>query len=78
MVVSSAVLYHDLSARAGDVSVGVAVFPIGWISSLPFEKLGDSYIASTSDQCPANKEEGEIPQALEITCRHVSCKAHFN
>ena len=31
MVVIPAVLAHDVSARAGDVSMGIAVFPIGWI-----------------------------------------------
>ena len=31
MVVSPAVLAHDVSARAGDVSMGITVFPIGWI-----------------------------------------------
>ena len=31
MVVSPAVLAHDVSARASDVSMGIAVFPIGWI-----------------------------------------------
>ena len=41
MVVSPAVLAHDVSARAGDVSMGIAVFPIGWIYSGPFEKLSD-------------------------------------
>ena len=29
MVVSLAVLAHDVSARAGDVSMGIAVLPIG-------------------------------------------------
>ena len=29
LVVSSAVLLHDVSARAGDVSMGIAVFSIG-------------------------------------------------
>ena len=29
LVVSSAVLLHDVSARACDVSMGIAVFPIG-------------------------------------------------
>ena len=29
LVVSSAVLLHDVSARAGDVSVGIADFSIG-------------------------------------------------
>ena len=29
MVVSPAVFAHDVSARAGDVSMGIAVFPIG-------------------------------------------------
>ena len=37
MVVSSAVLAHDASARASDVSMGIAVCPIGWIYSGPFE-----------------------------------------
>ena len=41
MVVSPAVLVYDVSARAGDVSMGIAVFPIGWIYSGPFEKLRD-------------------------------------
>ena len=41
MVVSPAVLAHDVSARAGDVSMGIAVFPIGGMYSEPFEKLGD-------------------------------------
>ena len=41
MVVSPAVLAHDVSARAGDVSMGTNVFPIGWIYSGPFEKLRD-------------------------------------
>ena len=39
MVVSPAVLVHDVSARAGDMSMGIAVFPIGWIYSELFEKL---------------------------------------
>ena len=39
MVVSPAVLAHDVSARASDVSMGIAVFPIGWIYSGSFEKL---------------------------------------
>ena len=29
LAVSSAVLLHDVSARAGDVSMGITVFPIG-------------------------------------------------
>ena len=41
MYVSAALLAHDVSARAGDVSMGIAVFSIGWIYSVPFEKLGD-------------------------------------
>ena len=41
MVVSPAVLAHDVSARAGDVSMGIAVYPIGWIYSGLFEKLKD-------------------------------------
>ena len=41
MVVSPAVLAHDVSARAGDVSMGIAVSPIGWIYLGPFEKLRD-------------------------------------
>ena len=41
MVVSPAVPDHDVSARAGDVSMGIAVFPIGWIYSGLFEKLRD-------------------------------------
>ena len=40
MVVSPAVLAHDVSARAGDVSMGIAVFPIGWMYPGSFEKLG--------------------------------------
>ena len=35
MVVSPALLAYDVSARAGDVSMGIAVFPIGWIYSGP-------------------------------------------
>ena len=35
MVVSLAVLAHDMSAHANDV------FPIGWIYSWSFEKLRD-------------------------------------
>ena len=41
MVVSSAVFAHDVSERAGDVSMGTTVFPIGWIYSVSFQKLGD-------------------------------------
>ena len=41
MVVSPAVLAHDAPARAGDVSMGVAVFPMDWIYLGLFEKLGD-------------------------------------
>ena len=41
MVVSPTVLAHDMSARAGDVSMGIAVFPIGWIYPGSFEKLDD-------------------------------------
>ena len=41
MVVSPAVLAHDVSAPAGDVLMWIAVFPIGWIYSESFEKLGE-------------------------------------
>ena len=41
MVVRLAVLAHDVLARAGDVSMGIAVFPIGWIHSGSFEKSRD-------------------------------------
>ena len=41
MVVSLAVLAHDVSACAGDVLIGITIFPIGWIFSQQFEKLGD-------------------------------------
>ena len=41
MVFSPAVLANDVSARAGDVSMGIAVFPIGWIHPGSFEKLED-------------------------------------
>ena len=55
MVVSLAVLAHDVLACAsdvlacasdvlacaGDVSMGITIFPIGWIYSGPFEKLRD-------------------------------------
>ena len=41
MVVSPAVLAHDVSAYAGDVSMGITALPIGWNYSVPFEKLGD-------------------------------------
>ena len=41
LAVSSAVLVHDVSARAADVSMGTAFFFIGWILLLPFEKSGD-------------------------------------
>ena len=40
-VVSPAVLANDVSARASDVSMGIVVFPIGWIYSGPFEKSRD-------------------------------------
>ena len=36
MLVSPAVVAHDVSARAGDVSMGIAVFPVGWIYSGSF------------------------------------------
>ena len=41
MAVSPAVLAHDVSASAGDVSMGIAVFHTGWIYLVRFEKLGD-------------------------------------
>ena len=41
MVLSPKVLAHDVSARAGDVLIGIAVFPIGWIHLGSFEKLGE-------------------------------------
>ena len=41
MVVSPTVLTHDVSARASDVSMGIAVFPVGWTYLVPFVKLGD-------------------------------------
>ena len=41
LVVSPAVLAHDVSARAIDVSMGIAVFLVGWIYSGLFEKLRD-------------------------------------
>ena len=39
MVVSPAVLAHDVSARAGDVSMGITVFLIGWIYSKNLETV---------------------------------------
>ena len=44
MIVSPAVLAHDVSARAGGVLMGIAVFSTGWIYLGSFEKLGDGYI----------------------------------
>ena len=41
MVVSPAVLAHDVLAHAGDVSMEIAVFPIGRIYPGSFEKLED-------------------------------------
>ena len=41
LVVSSAVLLRDVSARAGHESIGTASFPIGWIMFLPFERLSN-------------------------------------
>ena len=41
LVVSSAVILHYMSARAGDVSMGIAVFPNGRILLLPFKKLSN-------------------------------------
>ena len=40
-VVRSAVLLHDVSARAGDESMEIAVFPTGEILLLSFEKSSD-------------------------------------
>ena len=37
LAVSSVMLLHDVSARAGDVLMGIAVFPIGCILLLPFD-----------------------------------------
>ena len=56
MVVSPAVLAHNVSTRAGDVSMGIAVVPIGCIR----------LTASTFDKRSANEKEGEIPQAREL------------
>ena len=41
MVVSSALLIHDVSARAHDVSIGIALFPIGRIQCSVNEYEGD-------------------------------------
>ena len=44
-------LLYDVSACAGDVSVGFAVFPIGWSLLLPFEKSRDCVnVRSTFNQ----------------------------
>ena len=37
MVVSPTVLAHDVSARAGDVSVGITIFPVAQVYLGPFE-----------------------------------------
>ena len=77
MVVSPTVLAHDVLASAGDLSMGIVVFPIGWIYSGPFEKLGDGQIASTFDQHSANEREGDLPQACVITCRRTATDNHY-
>ena len=64
MVVSPAVLAHD-------VSMGIADFPTGWIYPESFEKLrdwGTVKTASTFNQRSANERKGETPQACEIMC----------
>ena len=78
LVVSSAVLLHDVSARAADVSMGISVFLIGWILLLQLENSSDGQIASMFDKRSANEKEGDLPQARAITCRHVSSKTHCN
>ena len=67
-----------VSACEGDVSMGIAVSPIGRILLLLFETWKDGYIASTLDQNSVNEKEGDFPQARAITCRHVSSKTHCN
>ena len=42
MVITLAVLGNNESARVIDMSVGIVVFPIGWILSRPFAKSGDA------------------------------------
>ena len=42
MFVSPAVLAYDVPACAGDVSMGITVFSIGWIYSGLFKKVRDS------------------------------------
>ena len=41
LAVSSAVLVHDVSTSDDDVSMMIAVFLIGWILLMPFEKSSD-------------------------------------
>ena len=57
MVVSLVVLAHDVSARASDVSMEIALFPIGWIYSVPFEKLGTVKLRQCSMSVQPIKEK---------------------
>ena len=67
LVVSSVVI-----AMMCDVSMELTVSPIGWILLLPFKKSSDGQVASTFDQRSANKKEGDLPRAHEITCQQAS------
>ena len=79
MVVSPAVVAHDASARAGDMSMGIAVFPVGWIH------LGHSKNWETVKLRPGSisvqpmREKMKSLKHVKLrVSRHLSSKTHYN
>ena len=77
MVVSPAVLAHDVSARAGDVSMGIAVFPIGWIYSGLFEKLRDGKLRQRSISVQPMREKVKSLKHVKLN-EFADVKANAN
>ena len=80
MAVSPEVLAHEVSASAGEVLMGIAVFPIGCTNLGSLEKLGDGYKLCQRSISIQPKPMREKVKSLKhvITCRQVNSKTHYN
>ena len=76
MVVSPAVLAHDVSARAGDVSMGIAVFPTVLLAE--FTRNHSKNWETVKLRQFSISAQPIREKAREITRRHVSSKTHYN
>ena len=79
MVVSPAVVTHDAPARVGDVSMGIAVFPIAWIYLGHSKNWETIKFRQGSISVQPMKEKMKSLKRVKLRVHmHVSSKTHYN